>query len=469
MTVQEVLTLAKSNDIKMVDLKFCDIHGSWQHFTVPVSELSEGLFVDGLGFDGSSIRGWKGIQASDMLVLPDPATAFIDPFVDSPTLSLICDVEDPISREPYDRSPRGIARRAEEYLRESGIGDAAYFGPEAEFFVFDDVRYRTAANESFYHVDSEEGIWGSGSAEYPNQGFKIRHKEGYLPVPPLDKHMDLRNEMVLTMIDIGLNVECQHHEVATGGQAEIDLHFDTLLAMGDAMCKYKYVVKNVAYRNGKSATFMPKPMFDDNGSGMHIHLSLWKGETPLFAGDEYAGLSEEGLYAIGGILAHAPALCAITNPTNNSYKRLVPGFEAPVTLAYSARNRSAICRIPMYSDSPRAKRVEFRSPDPTANPYLAFSSLLMAALDGIDNKIHPGEPMDKNLYDLAPEEAANLKLVPDSLKGSLDALDADHAFLTRGGVFTEDFIQNFIELKSEEYDAIRLRPHPHEFYLYYDV
>ncbi len=463
------MSLAKSNDVKVVDLKFCDIHGAWQHFTIPVGELNESLFTDGLGFDGSSIRGWQGIQASDMLVIPDPTTAFIDPFIEASTLSLICDVEDPITREPYDRSPRGIAKRAEAYLKSTGIGDAVYFGPEAEFFIFDDIRYNTASNESYYHVNSDEGIWGSGEEEFPNQGFKIRHKEGYLPVPPLDKHMDIRNEMILTMMDIGLDIECQHHEVATGGQAEIDLRFDTLLSIGDSMCKYKYVVKNVAYQNGKSATFMPKPLFDDNGSGMHIHISIWNGEKTLFAGDQYAGLSEEGLYAIGGILRHAPALCAITNPTNNSYKRLVPGFEAPVTLAYSARNRSAICRIPMYSDSPRAKRVEFRCPDPTANPYLAFSALMMAALDGIENKIHPGEPMDKNLYDLAPEEAANLDHVPDSLKGSLDALAADHEFLTKGGVFSQDFIENFIELKVKEYDEVRLRPHPYEFFLYYDV
>ncbi len=469
MTPKEIIILAQDKNIKTVDLKFCDIHGSWQHFTIPVSELTEGIFEQGLGFDGSSIRGWKGIEASDMLVMPDATTAFIDPFIEAPTLSLTCDIEDPLTREPYERSPRGIAHKTQAYLQSTGIADTAYFGPEAEFFIFDDVRYRTTTNESFYFVDSQEGIWNSGKEEFPNQGSKIRHKEGYLPVPPQDRFMNIRNEMILTMIDLGLQVEAQHHEVATGGQNEIDLRFDTMLAMGDHMCLYKYIVKNVADKHGKSATFMPKPIFGDNGSGMHIHSSLWKGDKPLFAGNEYSGLSQEALWYIGGLLKHAPALCALCNPTNNSYKRLVPGYEAPVTLAYSARNRSAICRIPTYSPSPKAKRVEFRCPDPSANPYLAFSALVLAGLDGIENKIDPGEPMDKNLYDLPPEEARNLSFVPDSLKNSLDALAADHEFLLKGDSFSRDFIDNYIQLKMEEYDEVRLRTHPYEYFLYYNI
>ena len=469
MTPQEILTLIREKEVLFVDFKFCDIHGRLQHFTIPVAHFSADIFEEGLGFDGSSIRGWQGIEASDMLVIPDPRTAFIDPFVAQPTLSLTCDIEDPITRDPYSRSPRGIAVKAEEYLRASGIGDRALFGPEAEFFVFDEVRYRSDSNESFYRVDSSEGIWNTATEEFPNLGHKIPHKEGYLPVPPMDRLMDLRNEMVTTMQQIGIDVEAQHHEVATGGQCEIDLRFDSLLLMADNLCKYKYVVKNVAAQFGKTATFMPKPIFGDNGSGMHVHSSIWKGDKPIMAGDGYAGLSEEGLFYIGGILRHAKALCALTNPTNNSYKRLVPGFEAPVILAYSARNRSAICRIPTYSDSPKAKRVEFRCPDPSANPYLAFSAILMAGLDGIENRIDPGDAIDKNLYDLPPEEAANLDTVPESLRGSLQALDEDRAFLLKNDVFTEDFIDNFIDLKMAEYDEVRLRPHPREYDLYYDV
>jgi len=469
MTPKEVIALTQANDVKMVDFKFCDIHGSWQHFTIPVGELSEDTFEDGLGFDASSIRGWAGIEASDMLVIPDSQTAFIDPFPQITTLSLTCDIEDPITREAYSRSPRGIAKRAQTYLQSTGIADTAYFGPEAEFFIFDDVRYENNSRTGFFSVDSDEGIWNTSREEHPNLGYKIRHKQGYLPVSPSDKLMDLRNEMSLVMTELGLNVECQHHEVATAGQAEIDLRFDTLLKMADDMCTYKYVVKNVAYLNGKTATFMPKPIFGDNGSGMHIHSSLWKGDKPIMAGDRYAGLSQEALWYIGGILKHAGALCALCNPTNNSYKRLVPGYEAPVNLAYSARNRSGICRIPMYSPSPKAKRVEFRCPDPSANPYLAFPAILMAGLDGIENQIDPGEPMDKNLYDLPPEEACCLKTVPESLKGAIDALAEDHSFLTKGDVFTEDFIHNFIKMKQEEYDAVRLRTHPYEYELYYDI
>lgn len=469
MTPQETLALAKEKNVQSVDLKFSDIHGRWQHFTVPVSELGMDIFTDGLGFDGSSIRGWKGIEASDMLVIPDPATAKIDPFIELPTLTMICDVEDPLTREAYDRSPRGIAKKGIEYLQSTGIADACYIGAEAEFFVFDNVRYETSAHTMFHTVDSREGAWTTGDQEEPNLGYKIPHKQGYLPVPPMDALQDLRNEMVEEMLKAGMQVECHHHEVATGGQCEIDLRFAKLLEMADDLQLYKYIVRNVAARNGKTATFMPKPIFGDNGSGMHTHSSLWKGDTPIMAGDLYAGMSQEGLYYIGGLLKHAPALCALNNPTNNSYKRLVPGYEAPVILAYSARNRSAICRIPTYSPSPKAKRVEFRCPDPAANPYLSFTAIMLAGLDGIQNKIDPGEAMDKNLYDLPPEEAANLKTVPESLRGSLNALAEDHEFLTKGGVFTKDFIDNFIELKMAEYDEVRLRPHPQEFVLYYDV
>jgi len=469
MTPEEAVKLAEEKNIKTVDFKFCDLHGTWQHFTIPVSEFSVDTFSEGLGFDGSSIRGWKAIESSDMLVIPDASTGFVDPFVKVPTLGFICDIEDPVTHEPYDRSPRNIAKNAIKYLKSTGIGDNAFFGPEAEFFVFDNVQYSSTSNESFYFIDSEEGIWNTDADESPNQGYKINYKQGYLPVPPTDKLMDLRNEMVLTMEELGMDVECQHHEVATAGQCEIDLRFKPLLEMADAMCKYKYVVKNVAYRDGKTVTFLPKPLFGDNGSGMHTHSSIWRDGKPLFAGDLYAGLSQEALYYIGGILKHAGALCALSNPIVNSYKRLVPGYEAPVTLAYSARNRSAICRIPIYSQSPKAKRVEFRCPDPSANPYLSFSALLLAGLDGIENKIDPGEPMDKNLYDLPPEEAKKLKYVPDSLKGALDALDKDREFLLKGDVFSDDFIDNFIELKADEHDQVRLRPHPHEFFLYYDV
>ncbi|TVR48576.1 MAG: type I glutamate--ammonia ligase [Puniceicoccaceae bacterium] len=473
MKPSEVIKLAQEKNVRIVDFKLCDILGSWQHFSVPVEELKEEVFEDGLGFDGSSVRGWKVIDASDMLVIPDPATAFIDPFTKFPTLSLTCDVQDPITREPYDRDPRGVAKKAEAYLKSTGLADTAYFGPEAEFFIFDSVRYDTTANTSFYAVDSIEGTWNR-SKEYeedgtPNLGYKILHQEGYFPVPPADKLVDIRHEMILTMGELGIAIEREHHEVATAGQAEIDVVFDTLLSMGDKLALYKYIVKNVAFKYGKTATFMPKPLYGDNGSGMHTHSSLWKDGKPLFAGDGYAGLSEMALFYIGGILKHAPALCAICNPTNNSYKRLTPGFEAPVNLAYSARNRSAAIRIPTYSSSPKAKRVEYRTPDPSANPYLCCSAIMMAGLDGILNKIHPGEAFDKNLYDLPPEELAAVPHVPDSLRGALDALRSDHEFLTKGDVFTPDFIENYIKMKQSEYDAIRVRPHPYEFFLYYDV
>ena len=460
MTAKEVIALAKAKDVKIVDLKLCDILGTWQHFAVPLSELTESVFTEGLGFDGSSIRGWRAINSSDMLVFPDPATAFIDPFAAN-------------TKEPYDRDPRVIAKKAEAYLKSTGVADTAFFGPEAEFFIFDSISYDSTSNASFYKIDSIEGIWNKGRDKEengsPNLGYKIRNKEGYFPVAPSDKLIDIRNEMILTMISLGIAIEREHHEVATAGQAEIDIVFDTLLRTSDKMTLYKYIVKNVAYKYGKTATFMPKPLFGDNGSGMHTHQSLWKDGKPLFAGNGYAGLSEMALYYIGGILRHAPALCAICNPTNNSYKRLVPGYEAPVNLAYSARNRSASIRIPTYSANPKAKRIEYRTPDPAANPYLANAALLMAGLDGILGKIHPGEPLDKNLYDLPPEEKAKVPHVPDSLKGSLEALKADHAFLLKGGVFSEDFLANYIEMKTSEYDQVRLRPHPYEFHLYFDV
>ena len=468
-TPKEVLAWARSEGVKLVDLKFVDFVGQWQHKTHPLHEFDEGTFENGLGFDGSSIRGWKSIDNSDMLQIPDARTAFIDPFCDQPTLSLICNVVDPITREAYSRDPRQIAQKAANYVKLTGIADTSYMGPEAEFFILDDVRYETNQHAGYYYVDSSEGRWNSGKAEGPNLGNKPRYKEGYFPTPPIDTQQDIRSEMVLQMEDLGIVVETHHHEVATAGQAEIDMRFAPIVEMADQLMVYKYVCKNVARRAGKVVTFMPKPLFGDNGSGMHTHQSLWKDGKPLFAGNGYAGLSELALYYIGGVLKHAPALCAICNPTNNSYKRLVPGFEAPVNLAYSARNRSASIRIPTYSSNPKAKRAEYRTPDPASNPYLACSAQLMAGLDGIMNKIHPGEPLDKNLYDLPPEELAKVPHVPDSLRGAIEALEADHEFLLKGDVFTKDFVENFISMKKGEYDAVRLRPHPYEFCLYYDV
>ncbi len=470
MTPQEVLALCREKDVKAVDFRFMDFPGLWQHFTIPVSGLDEGTFEDGLGFDGSSIRGWQAINESDMLVVPEPDTAFIDPFTELATLVMICNIQDPITREDYTRDPRNVARKAVNYLQSTGIADTAYLGPEAEFFIFDDVRFDQKAHQGFYYLDSIEGEWNRGRDEGPNLGYKLRHKEGYFPVPPADQMMDIRNEMMQTMIDCGLDVECQHHEVGTAGQSEIDLKFDKLVKMADSMLMYKYIIKNVAKKHGKTVTFMPKPVFTDNGSGMHTHLSLWKGGEPLFAGTGYAGLSDMAIHAIGGILKHAPALLAFTNPTTNSYKRLVPGYEAPVNLAYSQRNRSAACRIPMYSPNPKAKRVEFRCPDPSCNPYLAFSALLMAAIDGIQNKVNPGEPLDKDIYELSPAEAAEIPTTPGSLDESLAALQRDHTFLLRGDVFTQDVIDTWIEYKHKnEVDAMRLRPHPYEFCLYYDI
>jgi glutamine synthetase len=468
-TPKSVIESARKQGAKMVDVKFVDTLGTWQHFSVPISELTAEVFSDGFGFDGSSIRGWKSIEASDMLAMPDPATAFIDPFCSVPTLSLTCTIAETGTREAYNRDPRGIAQRGEKYLLSTGVADAAVFGPEAEFFIFDNVQFDAKANGTFYSVDSEEAIWNTGREEGPNLGYKIRHKEGYFPVAPNDTQQDIRTEMCLVMEQLGIKIERQHHEVATGGQAEIDFRFDTLVKTADNMMLYKYVVRNVARRHGKTATFMPKPLYGDNGSGMHTHQSLWKGGKPLFAGKEYAGLSQMALYYIGGVLKHAKALCGLCSPTTNSYKRLVPGFEAPVNLAYSARNRSAAIRIPTFSESPKAKRIEYRPPDPSANPYLCYAALLMAGLDGVLNKIKPGEPMDKNMYELPPAELAKVPQVPGSLSEALDHLEKDHAFLLKGDVFTADFLEMWIGHKRKEADALRLRPHPYEFHLYYDV
>jgi len=464
-----VLALAKKQGAKMIDVKFVDTFGTWQHFTLPISELTEEVFDEGFGFDGSSIRGWKSIEASDMLAMADPDTAFMDPFCAVPTLSLTCDITETGTKEPYTRDPRGMAKRAEKYLQSTGLADAAVFGPEAEFFIFDNVQFDAKCNGTFYSVDSEEAIWNSGRDESPNTGYKIRHKEGYFPVPPHDTQQDIRTEMCLIMEELGIKIERQHHEVATGGQAEIDFRFDTLVKTADNMMLYKYVIKNVARRHGKTVCLMPKPLFGDNGSGMHTHQSLWKNGRPLFAGKEYAGLSQMALYYIGGILKHAKALCAICSPTTNSFKRLVPGYEAPVNLAYSARNRSAAIRIPTYSENPKTRRIEYRPPDPAANPYLCFAALLLAGLDGVLNKIEPGEPMDKNMYELPPEELAKVPQVPSSLGEALDLLEKDHAFLLKGDVFTTDFLEMWVAAKRKEVDALRLRPHPYEFHLYYDV
>jgi glutamine synthetase len=470
MTPKEVLEMAKENGANVVDLRFMDFPGLWQHFSVPIRELDESSFEDGFGFDGSSIRGWQPIHASDMLVVPDAATAKIDPFYEAPTLVLICNIVDPVTREAYTRDPRNITQKADAYLKSSGIGDVAYFGPEAEFFIFDDIRFESTRFSAFYEIDSIEGNWNTGRDEGPNLGYKPRHKEGYFPVPPMDKFQDLRTEMVLTLENLGIETEAQHHEVATAGQAEIDMRFKPLLQMSDQLMWFKYVLKNVAYRHNHTVTFMPKPLFEDNGTGMHTHISIWKADQPLFAGDKYAGISQEALYGIGGILKHCRALTAFTNPTTNSYKRLVPGFEAPVNLAYSSRNRSAAVRLPMYSASPQAKRIEFRTPDPSCNGYLAFSAMLMAVIDGIQNKIDPGDPLDKDIYNLPPEELAEIPSAPGSLDEAIEALKADQEFLLKGDVFTQDAIDMWIEYKTEnEINDIKLRPHPHEFYLYYDI
>jgi len=471
MTPSEVLAFAKENGAKVVDIRFMDFPGIWQHFSVPISELAESNFEDGYGFDGSSMRGWQPIHNSDMLVIPDPATAKMDPFFKVPTMVLIGSIVDPVTREPYSRDPRGIARKAETYLKSTGIGDTVYIGPEAEFFIFDSVQYDSSShNMSFYEIDSVEGTWNTGRDEGPNLGYKPRMKEGYFPVPPTDSQQDLRTDMMMTLLALGIDIEAQHHEVATAGQAEIDMRFKTLLTMGDQLAWFKYVIKNVAFKNNKTVTFMPKPIFEDNGSGMHTHISIWNGEKPLFAGDKYGGMSQEAMWGIGGILKHCGSLCAITNPTTNSYKRLVPGFEAPINLAYSGRNRSAAIRLPMYSTSPKAKRIEFRTPDPSCNGYMAFSAIMMAVLDGIQNKIDPGDPQDKNIYNLPPEELAKMGSAPGSLDEALNCLKEDHDYLLKGDVFTQDVIDFWIDYKmTNEVDAMRTRPHPHEFHLYYDI
>ena len=470
MSPKQVLEMAKDKGAKMVDIRFLDFPGVWQHFSVPIRELDESSFEDGFGFDASSIRGWQPIHASDMLVIPDAATANMDPFFEAPTLVLIGDIADPVTRESYSRDPRYIAKKAESFLKRTGVGDTAFIGPEPEFFIFDDIRFESGQNRAFYEIDSVEGIWNTGREENPNLGYKPRPKEGYFPVPPMDKFQDLRTEMVLVLESLGIDVEAQHHEVATAGQSEIDMRFKPLLQMGDQLMWFKYVLKNVAYRHNRVVTFMPKPIFADNGTGMHTHLSIWKDGKPVFAGDKYAGVSQEALYAIGGILKHCQSLCAFTNPTTNSYKRLVPGFEAPVNLAYSSRNRSAAVRLPMYSASPKAKRIEFRTPDAACNGYIAFSAILMAALDGIENKIDPGDPLDKDIYNLPPEELAEIPSAPGSLEAALEALKEDNAYLLKGDGFTQDVIDMWIEYKTEnEINDVKLRPHPHEFYLYFDI
>jgi glutamine synthetase len=470
-TAPDVLKAVKDRNVEMIDLRFTDLPGTWQHFSVPPGAVDAAALEEGIGFDGSSIRGFQEIQESDMLVVPDPSTAFLDPFTPATTLVLICNVRDPVTGEPYSRDPRHIAQKAEAYLKRTNVADTSYFGPEAEFFVFNDVRYGQGMNFAYHEIDSTEGIWNSGAEEAPNLAHKPRQKEGYFPVPPVDSMQDLRTEMVLTLEALGIRIEAHHHEVATAGQGEIDMRFTTLTRMADNLMLYKYVIKNVARKHGMTATFMPKPLFEDNASGMHVHQSLWRGESNLFySTGHYANLSDIARYYIGGLLKHAWALCALCAPTTNSYRRLVPGYEAPINLVYSQRNRSACCRIPMYSPSPRAKRVEFRSPDPSCNGYLAFAAMLMAGLDGIQSRIDPGQPIDKNLYDLPPVEAKSVRSTPGSLQQALDALEADHAFLRAGEVFTPDVIETWLSYKrKKEVDAIALRPHPYEFHLYYDV
>jgi len=463
---------ALATKVQMVDLRFTDLLGQWHHFSVPASELADGIFDEGIGFDGSSIRGFQEIHESDMILVPDPTTAFVDPVLKVPTADLICDIFDPITRQPYTRDSRYVARKAEQYLKQTGIAEASYWGPEAEFFLFNDVRYGGTTNAQYYHVDSAEGWWNSGKANGgPNLGAQIPPKRGYFPVPPVDSLQDVRSQITMRLLEVGVPVEVHHHEVATAGQTEIDVRYGTLTRMADIVMIFKYIVKNVAVANGLTATFMPKPLFGDNGSGMHVHQSLWKGATNVFYDEAgYAGISETAKYYIGGLLYHASSLLAMTSPTTNSYRRLVPGYEAPVNLAYSQRNRSACCRIPVYSKSPSAKRIEFRPPDPSSNPYLCFAALLMAGLDGIQNRIDPGEPLDKDLYDLPPEEARHVKQVPGALNEVLYALEADHDYLLQGDVFTPDLLEAYIRYKRQnEFDAVRLRPHPHEFELYYNI
>lgn len=469
-TPAEVLKFAEENKVQMVDLRFMDLPGLWQHFTVPLRQLSKESFEDGFGFDGSSIRGFQAINESDMLVVPDPTTAFLDPFTAIPTLVFICEVAEPVTKQRYGRDPRAVAQRAENYLQYTQIAENVYFGAEAEFFIFDDVRFDQRTNCGFYFLDSEEGQWNSGKEEQPNLAYKPRQKEGYFPVPPHDHFQDLRSEMVLILERCGIEVEAHHHEVATGGQMEIDVRYNTMTRAADNLAIYKYIVKNTALRHGRTVTFMPKPLFGDNGSGMHCHQSLWKGKANLFAGEGYGGLSETGLHYIGGLLKHGPALAAIIAPTTNSYKRLTPGFEAPVSLAYSRRNRSAAIRIPMVAGNPAAIRLEFRPPDPSCNPYIAFAAMLMAGLDGIENKIDPGKPLDKDIYGLGPQELKDIPSLPPSLEEALNCLEKDHEFLLKGDVFTEDIVRLWINYKRQrEVDPMRLRPHPFEFALYFDI
>ena len=473
-TAADVIQFAKDSGVEIIDLKFTDVPGTLQHLGIPLSELTPELFEEGTGFDGSSIRGFQAIEESDMLLVPDPDTAYMDPAYEITTLSLLCDIRDPLTGSNYSRDPRWIARKAEEYLKSSGIGDTSYWGPEVEFFIFDAARFDQNASSGYYFVDSDEGVWNSGQdadlAGGLNLAYRPRHKEGYFPAPPFDTMGDIRSEAVLQMQKFGIHVEKHHHEVATAGQGEIDIRYDTLTQTADNVMMYKYILKNVARSHGKVTTFMPKPMFGDNGTGMHTHQSIWNGDTNLFYGEGYANMSEMMMHYIGGLLRHSPALLAFAAPTTNSYKRLVPGFEAPVNLAYSARNRSACARIPMYFNTPESKRVEYRCPDPAANPYLAFSAMLMAGIDGIINKIDPGDPLDVNIYEMSAEDAANIKQVPGSLEESLDALEEDHEFLLRGDVFTLDLINMWLEYKRErEVDEMRLRPHPYEFFLYFDA
>jgi glutamine synthetase len=471
MTPREVLALIREREIQAVDLRFMDFPGTQKHFTVPTHALTEASFERGYGFDGSSLRGWQAINESDMLVVPEAATAFVDPFMKQ-TLVLTCNIQDPITRQDYAKDPRNVARKAEAYMLSTGIADVANFGPEPEFFIFDDVRFDQTQNEAYYHVESREGQWnrGRGRSDGGNSGYSIRHGEGYLPVPPADTLQEVRTEIMLAMQECGVTVEAQHHEVASAGQCEIDIKYGPLLQVADSLLTFKYVAKNVAARHGRTATFMPKPLWNDNGSGLHLHMSLWKGELPLFAGSRYGGLSETGLFAMGGILAHAPALMAFCCPTTNSYKRLIAGYEAPINLTYSYRNRSAAIRIPVHSPNAEDKRFEFRCPDSSSNPYLAMAAVLMAALDGIQNRIDPGKPLDKDLYDLDPAELDDVPKTPATLEESLDALRKDHSFLLRGDVFTDDVIDTWIWYKTEnECEALRQRPHPFEFAMYYDI
>ena len=468
---KEVIDFCREQGIKMVDLKFIDLPGTWQHLSIPLTALDEGTFVKGVGFDGSSIRGFQHIEESDMLIVPDATSAFIDQTFSIPTISLICNVREPATGEGYSRDPRYVAQKAEAYLKATGLADVSYWGPELEFFIFDDIRYDQTVNSGYYFIDSAEGQWNTGRDEKPNLGYKPRLKEGYFPVPPVDTLQDLRSEAVLKMMEAGIDVEAHHHEVATAGQGEIDMRFRSLTRMGDQVMIFKYILKNVAHAHGKTVTFMPKPLFQDNGTGMHTHQSLWKEGQPLFYDKGgYAGFSQMWLWYIGGILKHAPALLALCAPTTNSYRRLVPGYEAPVNLAYSQRNRSACVRIPMYFDDPRQKRLEFRCPDASCNPYLAFAACLMAGLDGVQNRLDPGQPVDEDIFEMSSERAAKIKQVPGSLAEALDALEADHDFLLKGNVFTKDVLENWLSYKRErEVDPIRLRPHPYEFALYFDV